>query len=555
MQKNIIFWVLKKTKRRIPAIGVMTVANVGLSIFGVIFALNSRQVIDKAIAGDQLSFYKACLRQLLIIVGILVCITLFRILKEKVTANLDRDWKKELLHNLLHGEYTDVSEYHSGELINRMTNDVRVLNDGIVSIVPNLAAMITKLTAVAVVLIGLEPVFGVVIIGAGVLVMVLTGILRKRLKALNKEVSEADGRVSGIVQETLEKLLVVQAMDVSAEMERRTDCLMGHRFQAQMRRKNVSLFANTMVSILSYGASFGALVYASFGLLQGTVTFGELTALTQLVSQIQGPIVNMSGFYPKYVAMLAAAERLRELCNLEQQENPVPEEESVIRLLYEDMTHLGGENLSFTYDRNQVLNGASFCVPKGSFSVIVGSSGIGKSTLLKLLLGVYRLDDGYFYLKRQDESTCILSRNFHKLFAYVPQGNLLLSGTLRENLLLTKPDATEKEIARAVWVSHMEDYLAELPDGLDTVLRENAGGLSEGQAQRLSLARAILSDAPILLLDEATSALDEETEQKVLQRIKSLANRTCIMVTHRPAAMELCDYQLEIANGKIDRKI
>ena len=553
MKKNTIRWVLQKIRRRIPAIVFMTVANIGLSLFGVIFALNSRQVIDRAVAGDQLSFYAACLWQLLIIAGILGCMTVFRILKEKLSAALDRDWKKELLHNLLHAEYAEVTEYHSGELINRMTNDVRVLDEAIVSIVPNLAAMVTKLAAVAAVLVSMEPVFGLVILVAGALVMIVTGILRKKLKALNKEVSEADGKVSGTLQEVLEKLLMVQAMGVGREIERRTDRLMGQRFRVQMRRKNVTLFANTMVSVLSYGATFGALVYASFGLLHGTITFGELTALTQLVSQIQGPIVNMSGVYPQYVAMLAAAERLRELCDLKKQE--AEEDHVTAAELYQKMTHLGGADLSFTYNRNQVLDKASFCVPKGSFSVIVGSSGIGKSTLLKLLLGVYVPDNGAFYVELQDQSRVTLSRNLRNLFAYVPQGNLLLSGTLRENILLTRPDATEEEIGEAVWASDMDSYLKELPEGLNTFLRENAGGLSEGQAQRLSLARAVLSGAPVLLLDEATSALDEETERKVLERIRSLRNRTCIMVTHRPAAMELCDYRLEIVDGKVIGKI
>jgi ATP-binding cassette subfamily B protein len=160
-------------------------------------------------------------------------------------------------------------------------------------------------------------------------------------------------------------------------------------------------------------------------------------------------------------------------------------------------------------------------------------------------LGIYQPDSGSFYLEKED-GTLTINRSTRKLFAYVPQGNLLLSGSLRENLLLTNPNATEEEIAQAVRVSAMDEYLSELPEGLDTIIRENAGGLSEGQAQRLAVARAILGGAPILLLDEATSALDEETEKRVLNNIKELQNRTCIMVTHRKAAIELCDWQLEM---------
>ena len=423
-----------------------------------------------------------------------------------------------------------------------MTNDVRVIDDGVVAIVPSLCGMVTKLIAVAVVLVGMEPILGVVIIIAGAFVMLATSIMRKHLKTLNKRVSESDGKVSGMIQETLEKLLVVQAMDVGPEMEKRTDRLMGERFSIQMRRKNMSLFANSTVSVMMYGASFGVLIYSAFGLLNGTMTFGQLTALTQLVSQIQTPFVNMSGIYPQYIALLAAAERLKELCDLHEE---MPSEDFDERLAYEKMIALRADQVCFTYDRNQVLKDADFKIQKGAFGVITGASGIGKSTILKLLLGIYQPDSGAFCLEQEGGNTAI-DRSTRKLFAYVPQGNLLLSGTLRENLLLTKPDATEEEIAEAVRVSAMDEYLAELPQGLDTPIRENAGGLSEGQAQRLAVARAILGGAPILLLDEATSALDEETEKKVLNNIKALQNRTCIMVTHRKAAMELCDWRLEM---------
>lgn len=542
MKNNMIFWIIKKIKRRVPAILVMTIANVTYSILGVLFALNTRNVIDTAVDKDWNRFWVTVIQQLLIILGTLASILVFRILKERILAALDRDWKNELLHNLLHGEYASVSAYHSGELINRLNNDVRTLDDAVVSILPSLAAMSTKLVAVAVVLVSMEPKVGIVILLAGALVMLITAMMRKQLKILNKNVSESDGKVSGMIQETLEKLLIVQAMDVGEEVEKRTDNLMKERFGLQMRRKNVSLFANFTINIMAYGGSFGVLVYSAFGILNGTMTFGQLTALSQLVSQIQSPFVNMSGFYPQYIAMIASAERLKELCDLH--EEAEADDFDAVKA-YKDMVSIKAEEVFFTYDRNQVLRNAEFEISKGAFGVITGPSGIGKSTILKLLLGIYQPDSGRFLLQKKD-GKIILDRSTRKLFAYVPQGNLLLSGTLRENLLLIKPDATEEEIAQAIQISAMDEYLSDLPQGLDTVLRENAGGLSEGQAQRLALARAILGGAPILLLDESTSALDEETEKKVLNNIKSLKNRTCIMVTHRKAAMELCDWQLEM---------
>ena len=546
-KRSSLIWLLKKVRRRLPALLLMTVAHVLQALLAVAFALGSRNVIDSATGGDSDQFWRACLIQGLIIIGILICLTIYRHLKDRLTADLDRDWKHDLLHGLLHGEYEAVSAYHSGELLNRLNNDVRVVDEGLVNTLPNVASMIAKLISAFVVLVALEPWFALVVVAAGIVVVIVTGLLRRRLKGLHKRVSESDGKVSGFLQETLEKLLMVQAMDVSDEMERRADHLLDERYETQRKRKNVSLFANTSVSIMSYGAGFVALVWCAFSMLHGQMTFGSLTAVTQLVSQLQGPFVNLSGVIPQYIAMSAAAERLMELEELcgEPDRNSVPAEQ-----LYSAMTRIRAENLSFCYDRDQVLSDASFELPKGAFAVITGPSGVGKSTLLKLMLGIFHPDKGTLCVESAGESVP-LNRSTRALFAYVPQGNLLLSGTLRENLTVTCPEAKEEEIARALHISCMEEYMDTLPDGLDTVLGESGVGLSEGQAQRLAIARAVLSGAPILLLDEITSALDAETEQMVLSRIREMNGVTCIAVTHRPAALELADVELKVSESGI----
>lgn len=542
-----LLWLLKRVRRRIPALTLLTLAHVGQALLAVAFALGSRAVIDTAISGISEDFLHACLLQGAIILGILLCLTVSRHLKDRLTAELDRDWKRDLLHGLLHGEYEAVSAYHSGELLNRLNNDVRIVGEGLVSTIPGAASMVVKLIAAFCVLTALEPWFALVILTVGVVVIAATGLMRRSLKGLHKSVSESDGKVSGFLQETLEKLLMVQAMDVSDEMEHRADRLMRERYEIQRKRKNVSLFANTSVSVLSYGAGFAALVWCAFGLLHGTMSFGSLTAVTQLVSQLQAPFVNLSGVIPKYIAMTASAERLRELEQICGETEP---EQGSAQALYHEMTAISAENLTFSYDREVVLEDAAFSMPKGTFAVITGPSGVGKSTLLKLLLGVFRPTEGALFV----ESACgrvPLNRSTRGLFAYVPQGNLLLSGTLRENLTITRPQASEEEIRQAVHVSAMEEFLPQLPNGLDTVIGESGSGLSEGQAQRLAIARAVIGGAPILLLDEITSALDAQTERMVLERIRVLPDRTCIAVTHRPAALELADFRLEVADRRI----
>jgi ATP-binding cassette subfamily B protein len=206
--------------------------------------------------------------------------------------------------------------------------------------------------------------------------------------------------------------------------------------------------------------------------------------------------------------------------------------------------------LSFTFDRDTILDDVSFSLEKGRFYAITGPSGTGKSTLLKLILGIYAPNSGSLVIETA-EKTLPLDRSTRRLFAYVPQGNLLFSGTIKENLIVCKPDATQEEIDRAVYLSAMDLYLPQMPDGLHTRLGEGGTGLSEGQSQRLAIARAVLGDAPILLLDECTSALDAQTESLVLQRLSELENKTCIAVTHRPAAEHLCDNKIQMEAGKI----
>lgn len=547
MRKNALLWILRQIRGRIPAILLMTAAQVGQALFGVLFALGSRGVIDSAVSGEKEAFLLACVRQALIILGMLLCQLLTRNLREKTGADLERDWKRGLLHGLLHGDYAGVSGYHSAELLNRLNNDVAKVNDGVLTILPSGAAMVTRLVAAVAVLGVLDIRFTLLVAAAGLVLIGITAFLRRKLKELNKEVSQMDGKVSGFLQESMEKLLVIQAMDISQEVERRSDMLLGQRYRLQRRRKNVSLLANTGISIMYYGAGFFALCWCAGRMLLGQMTFGSLTAVIQLVNQLQAPFVNLSGVMPKYIAMTASAERLMELEAIQGQPAPMEEDRDAV---YAGLQNIAGENLCFSYGRDTVFENADFSLPKGAFAVITGPSGAGKSTLLKLLLGVYTPESGTLYAQHTGDKR-ILDRTTRQLFAYVPQGNLLFSGTIRDNLTVVNPEVTEEALREAIHISAMDEFLSQLPQGLDTILGESGAGLSEGQAQRLSIARAVLGGAPILLLDECTSALDTDTERTVLSRIRSLPNRTCIAVTHRPAAVELSDWQLEVWEGKI----
>lgn len=289
------------------------------------------------------------------------------------------------------------------------------------------------------------------------------------------------------------------------------------------------------------------MLWGCYGLYTKNLTYGMLAALIQLISQIQGPIANAAGMVSRIYGMLSSAERLEEILDL-------PEEAEIVEQIGEDekLIAIQVQDLTFSYksDGAVVLHDLNLNIEAGDFVAVTGVSGSGKSTLFQLLLGIYKPDAGsvnfLFKTKSGEVRRKTATRNTRKLFAYVPQGNILFSGTLRENFCMFTEQATDEEIMEAAYVACIDEFIRELKEGLDTLIGERGMGLSEGQAQRIAVARALLSGAPVLLLDESTSALDERTEAELLKKINCLKNKTCLIVTHRRAALDICNRKVHI---------
>ena len=292
-----------------------------------------------------------------------------------------------------------------------------------------------------------------------------------------------------------------------------------------------------------------ALVWGGIQISLHAMSYGTLTAILQLVGQIQTPFSGMSGSLQKFYGMISSAERLEELYQLEDEDacdyQSLPE---VSQSIGRDFQTIAFESVDFAYDRLEVLKNINFEIQPGDCIALTGLSGAGKTTLFSLLLGIYRPTSGNVsvVMAHGEEKA---GKRTRKLFAYVPQGNTLFSGTLRENITMFCPNAEEKHVWNAAEAACIREFIEEQPQGLDTVLGERGIGLSEGQAQRIAVARAILSGAPVLLLDEPTSALDSETEEKLLQNISAMKDKTCMIVTHRPAVLSMCNKWLQLENG------
>ena len=511
---------------------------------GVALAWTLRNMIDRAVARDGAGFLGQGGLFLGVILLQLLLGALIRRTHEHASVTLENRLKKRLFETLLYKDYAAVTAVHTEEWMNRLVSDTTVTAGAMVSIVPQASGMLVMLvSAVSAVLVMLRAAVWA-IVPAGVAISLLGYLFRKKLKALHKDIRAADGRVRVTLSERLSELMIVRSFRREQTAVRQGEAAMEAYRAARMRRNRFSNLANFAYGLLMRSLYAGAAVYCGYGILQGTVSYGTFVAVLQLVGQIQTPFANLSTYIPQYYAMIASAERLMEAEGFADDcpEGQLPQPK-IDELYSRSFRGLRFEDVSFAYtDRaepTRVLQHANVAGQKGEIIVVAGPSGQGKSTLLKLLLCLYPVSGGRRLLVTAEGEEPLTSAH-RGLFAYVPQGNRIFSGTVREALTFGDEDVPDEAIWRALDIA-AADFVRELPEGLEALLGERGAGLSEGQLQRLAVARAILSGHPILLLDEATSALDEGTEAHLLDNLKRMTDKTVLIVTHRPRVRAISD--------------
>lgn len=548
--KNVLKWIFKVCQKQVPLMILLVILNAVYGVSSVFFAKFSKNIIDGA---TQAKDFDIVVKFAFCMLGLVVFQMTLNITKnslsERCSARLEMILKKYLLDLVISKDYQKVTSYHTGDLQNRMFNDVRLVATGFTTIIPEAAYFGAKLLSSLIYLIIIDKIFALIFVVGGCSVFLITRLFRKTLKKLHKNVQETEGKTRSFIQEILTNLLVIKAFSVEDRINDTTDELQEYNFGARMKKRNFSICANVgLGAVFSVGTVF-AIAFGAYSILFKGMTYGTVTAIIQLVNQVQSPFVSLSGIMPKYYTTLASAERLMELDDLPNETQKNATEIDAVKV-YQELKSIDFNNISFKYDRDIILDNTSLKINKGDFVAIMGISGIGKSTLLKLLLGVFNLNSGSITLET-DSGSIPIDKNTRKMFSYVPQGNMLISGTIRDNITFINQNASDEEIEQAVRISCSKQFIDELPSGIETVIGEKGLGLSEGQVQRLAIARSLLANAPVILLDEATSALDENTEKEFLQNLKELKNVTCIIVSHKMAALEICNKKIQIKDGKI----
>ena len=563
--RRVLAWIIKTGKPYwASVIGLVVLAALN-SLGGVVFALVSQETVNSATAGDAqgLVFFAVVLA----IVGVLqIAIRATdNYVTERVNTRVNNGYRSRIFGYVLDRDYSQITGYHSGDLMNRVNGDVSTVVSGVTSFLPSIAEIVANLVGAGSVLLLMDWRFVVIYILATVALIVINKIFRRAIKDLSAAAREKDGRVYSFFQESIASLLVLRVFVTEGRAKERAEGLLDDVYRANLDRAKVRIKSSAAMGLsMNFGHLF-ALIWCSFQLLWGTMNYGQLVAILQLSGQVRQPFISASNLAGQYYTVIASAERLMEIEALDpdftKAEQDLIESGFDARDLYASMDRLVLDGVHFSYsgrEEDETLRGIDFALERGQFAAIMGQSGCGKSTLFKLMLGVLKPQAGVLAVEGSgsapagataldaDTWRCALGATTRRLFAYVPQGNMLISGRLRDNIAFTDYEVSDDDIWAALRIACADEFVARLPQGLETVIGEHGQGLSEGQTQRIAVARAYLSGAPILLLDEATSALDDETEAKMLANLRALNDRTCLIVTHRKAALSICDKTLMV---------
>ena len=547
-QNNGKAWLKKEMRPYRASIAFLTFLTVTASLSSLAFAYLVRFVIDNATdrKATLLWTFAAILLGLVLLKILLKTIDAFY--AEKLRAKMTAELRTKLFSKIIRSNYAKISEYHSGNLLNRLTTDVQEVVADTVGLVPTLAAMGVQCVGSIIALLTIDPLFTGLYVVCGAAFGGLAALFRRQLKKRQKDVLQADGDHRAFMQEGVSSTMTLKAYGAENKTTEKASIFAQKYYGKRMKRNTLRSFMSALFSLLSNSGLILAVVWGGVSVYNGNKDFGEILSVILLLMQFQQPLTGFSAVIPAYYSRIASGERLAEI-------DDIPSETIAegLDFDYNDLSKIRFANVTFSYGRDIVLNQANVEITKGDIVCLTGASGSGKSTLFKLLLDVYKPMDGVIYLDGAFVGGSLaLTAKHRSVFAYVPQGNFLFSGTIYENLtfFVEESEITEEKLANALKTACAE-FVWELPDGVQTVLREDGAGLSEGQMQRLAVARAILSERPILLLDEATSALDGETEKRLLENIRSLSGKTCLIVTHRPAALDIADHVLNVEEGKI----
>ena len=555
-------WLFLKSKKSIPSIILLTSISGLFSWLSVEKALISKNLIDSATLSDMEGLKKWIIVLAILLLSQIVISGVQSILSTYCKTSLKNRIQDLLYKHIIHTKWASLNKFHSVDLLTRFSNDIEVIVNTVIVTIPQIIAFIVMFISSFYALLSLSRKMAFLSVVIFPVLIIFSKFYARKQKKYYLKIQKLQSKYNSFLQESFGNILIIKSFCLENRKKESLKTLQHNLLDLNIKKSYIGAVSSTLLAFSSMIGYFMVFVWGSYNLATGTIMFGSLTAMIQLFSNIQSPIYGLASALPQIISTLGSIDRIKELENM-------PTEDNLNKLLEKEAINSASEelsndftskdlsnnssliafnNVSFSYDNSTpVLKDISFAINKGDIIGLIGSSGGGKTTLIRLLLALISPDSGNILINNEE-----LNITHRENFSYVPQGNTLFSGSILENLHFGNPNATKEDIEEALDIACASDFVSKLPNGIDTMIGEKGMGVSEGQAQRLTIARAILRKKPILILDEATSSLDPDTEVKVLNAINSLEHKpTCIIITHRPSALKICNKVYKLNNHSL----
>ena len=544
-------WIFTYSARYKFAIVFYVFLGIFSTTMGLVSSVASKYLID-IITGYQTSKLAILI---IVMVGSSVASLALDSVLSRITTRLsifiNNDIQADIFDKIVDADWLSLSRYSNGDVLNRFNSDISTVSGNAISWLPSIIIAVYRFAATFLVILHYDWVMALIALGSAPFMLLISKFLIKKQRQYSKKVKEMSSQLMSFEVETFYNFDTIKSFGIAPYYSKKLRWWQSKFKDVSLDYNMFSIKSNILMSVIGMGVQFAAFGYCLFRLWTHSITYGTMTLFLQQRSNLSGAFSSLISIIPAFLNSSVSAHRIRELVELPREVH-IPESSELDKLAEDGFT-VRMEDLDFAYvEGKQVITDSAFEANPGEIVALVGPSGEGKTTMIRLILGLVCPQEGRAVIRSSDGREVTMNAETRHLFAYVPQGNTILSGTIAENLRTVKEDATDEEIIQALKISCAWDFVEKMPDTINARVGERGRGLSEGQAQRIAIARAVLRDAPVLLLDEATSALDVTTERRVLRNIiTQKPNKTCIVTTHRPSVLNMCQRVYRVVDTKV----